>query len=104
MIRANVLYPAQEGAHFDFDYYLARHMPMVRDRLSPFGLTGVTVDSGIAGFPPGSSAAFVCVTGLQFDTLQNFQRGMAEHGAEIVGDIPNFTDIPPVVQVSDARI
>src|SRR5437773_10674077 len=32
MIRVSVMYPRTEGDSFDMDYYVNKHMPMVRDR------------------------------------------------------------------------
>jgi uncharacterized protein (TIGR02118 family) len=104
MIRVNVLYPAREGAHFDFGYYLERHVPMVRDRMQEFGLTGITVDRGLAGLTPETPASYVCIASMTFASTQSVQEGLALHGAEIMGDIPNYTDIQPVIQVAEVRL
>jgi uncharacterized protein (TIGR02118 family) len=101
MIRVNVFYPAGQGARFDFDYYTQRHLPMVKDRLAPLGLVAMTVDKGVAGLAPGSPAAYVAVASLQFTSLEALQQGLAAHGAEIMGDIPNYTNVPPMMQVSE---
>jgi uncharacterized protein (TIGR02118 family) len=101
LIRVNVLYPSSQGARFDFDYYTQRHLPMVKQRLEPLGLLGITVDKGVAGLAPGSPAAYVTVASLQFESLESLQQGLAAHGAEILGDIPNYTDVQPVMQVSE---
>jgi uncharacterized protein (TIGR02118 family) len=42
--------------------------------------------------------AFIC------DSVEGFQAAMQEHGAEILGDIANYTDIAPVVQVSEVVV
>jgi uncharacterized protein (TIGR02118 family) len=104
MIRVNVLYADRDGARFDFDYYLSSHIPMVRDRMTAFGLTTVTVDKGLAGLAPGTPATYVCVASLQFDSVDNLQKGLAAHGAEIIGDIPNYTNIEPTIQVSEIAV
>jgi hypothetical protein len=34
----------------------------------------------------------------------DFQKGIAAHGTEIVGDIPNYTDISPQIQISEIAV
>jgi uncharacterized protein (TIGR02118 family) len=104
MIRVNITYAAAPGARFDHDYYLNRHVPLLRERLSKYGLGAITVDQGIAGFMPGAPPAYTCVVTVAFDTVENLQQGMGAHGAEILGDIPNFTDIPAVIQISQVLL
>jgi uncharacterized protein (TIGR02118 family) len=85
---------------FDMDYYLNKHVPMVVSRLSPTGLVRGEIDEGMAGFPPDQPAPYAVVGHLVFDRLEDFQNGFAQHGAEIMGDVPNFTNIQPMVQIS----
>src|SRR5262249_11372476 len=49
MIRVSVLYPTSEGKKFDVDYYVNKHMKLVRERLTAFGLVRTEVDKGVAG-------------------------------------------------------
>ncbi len=35
-----------------------------------------------------------------FTALESFQAAFAAHGAEILADIPRYTDIPPTVLIS----
>ncbi len=101
MIRVTVLYPATEGKKFDDAYYKNKHMPLVTERLKPFGLIRTEVDRGIAGGAPASSAPYVAVGHVYFNSLDQFQKGMAKHGKEIMDDIPNYTNIPPQIQISE---
>jgi hypothetical protein len=38
------------------------------------------------------------------ESLDAFQAGMGKHGNEILGDIKNYTDIAPVIQVSEVVV
>jgi uncharacterized protein (TIGR02118 family) len=38
------------------------------------------------------------------DSEQAFQDGMALHGKEIFDDIANFTDLVPVIQISEVVV
>lgn len=100
MIRVTVSYPNEAGARFDLDYYLTKHMPLVQAKLSGRGLTGWTVDQGLSGGLPGSEAEFLIQGHLTFESVDAFEAAMASDGAEIMADIPNYTDIQPRIQVN----
>ena len=101
MIRISVLYPTSEGKKFDVDYYVKTHMKLVRDRLTSFGLVRTEVDKGLAGGAPGSPAPYVAIGHVYFNALEGFQKGMGQHGKEIMADVANYTNIPPQMQISE---
>ena len=100
MIRVIVLYPAKEGAKFDFDYYTQKHMPMAASQLKEFGCIRTEVDRGL-GTADGGSALFVCIGYLYFENIEGMKRGYQAQGAELMGDIPNFTNIEPQIQINE---
>jgi uncharacterized protein (TIGR02118 family) len=91
-----VMYPNQEGLRFDFDYYMSKHIPMVVRLLA----SRVEVCKGIAT-PTGAPAGLVCTARIQVNSLEQFQAAMAQHGAQIMGDIPNYTNAQPTVQIDE---
>jgi uncharacterized protein (TIGR02118 family) len=101
MIRITILYPAGDGKRFDHTYYVNKHMALVRDRLKNFGVTRTEVDRGVAGGAPGSAAPYVAIGHVYCNSLPDFQKGMNAHGKEILGDIPNYTNIQPQMQISE---
>lgn len=108
MIKVNVMYPYTEGARFDHAYYRDRHMPMVKARLGS-ACAYYTVEKGLSGRAPGAAAsgappAFVAMCAFFCDSAEAYQAAMQEHRAEVVGDIANYTDIAPVVQVSEVVV
>ncbi len=108
MIKVNVMYPYTEGARFDHAYYRDRHMPMVKARLGS-ACAYYTVEKGLAGRAPGAPLAgappaYVAMCAFICDSAEGFQAAMQEHGAEILGDIANYTDIAPVLQFSEVVV
>lgn len=103
MIKVSVMYPHKDGAKFDMDYYCATHMPLVRDKLGA-ALKSMSVDAGLGGAAPGSAPAYVAMGHLFFDSVEAFQTAFAPHADAILGDIPNYTDIDPVIQISDVKL
>lgn len=102
MIKVTVLYPNSEGSRFDSGYYFDRQMPMVGAKLSP-ACRRVEVEQGLAGGTPGSQPAFVAMCHLYFDSVESFQSAFGPHAA-IMGDIPNYTDVPLTIQISEVKI
>jgi uncharacterized protein (TIGR02118 family) len=103
MIRVNVLYPNNAGATFDMNYYLDKHMPMVRQRMGS-ALKGMTVDEGVSGGPPGTLPAYRVLAVLAFDSVDSFQQAFGPHAAEIQGDIQQYTNIIPTIQISEVKL
>ena len=103
MIRVSVMYPNDEGSKFDMDYYVNKHMPLVGERCGA-ALRGMSVDQGIGGAAPGQPATYSAVGCLLFDSVEDFQNAFAPHAGEIMGDIPNYTDTTPVIQISEVKL
>ena len=104
MICVTVLYPQTNGARFDWAYYTGKHIPLCRQKLGA-ALKGVRVERGLAGEgSPDTPAPFVAVVDLLFDSVEAFQAAFGPAEAEIVADIPKYTDIEPVVQISEVVI
>jgi uncharacterized protein (TIGR02118 family) len=103
MIKVSVMYPNKPGARFDHAYYRDKHMPLVKEKLGD-ACKSYTVDKGLAGGAPGAPATYVGMCHIFSDSVESFQAGMAKHGKEILGDIPNYTDIAPVIQISEVVV
>jgi len=103
MIKVSVMYPGKPGARFDHDYYRDRHMPLVASRMGEH-CKSYTVEKGLSGGAPGSAAPYVAMCHIYCDSVQSFQAGMGPHMKEIMGDIPNYTDIAPVMQISEVVV
>jgi uncharacterized protein (TIGR02118 family) len=100
MITVSVMYPATEGSKFDMDYYLKTHVPLAGARWGSFGLRDAKVLRG-TGAPGGAAPSYSVIALLTFESAADFQRAVAAHGKEVMGDIPNFTNVQPVVQINE---
>lgn len=103
MIKVSVMYPNTPGAKFNHEYYRDKHMPMVKSRMGE-NCKFYTVDKGVAGGTPGAPATYVGMGHLYCDSVDAFQRGFGPHAKEIMGDISNYTDIAPLVQISEVVV
>jgi uncharacterized protein (TIGR02118 family) len=100
MIKVSVLYLDAQGVRFDMDYYLGKHMPLVREKSGP-ACKGIAVDQGLSGGASGSAATYVAMGHILYESVEAFQAVFAQHGQVLLADIPNFTNAQPVIQISD---
>ncbi|MFW1676532.1 EthD family reductase [Pontibacter sp. JAM-7] len=103
MIKVSVFYANEPGKKFDMDYYCNTHMPLVQNRLGT-PLKSSAVEAGLGGGEPDAPAPFVAMGHLYFDSVEDFQNSFGPHAEEIMGDIPNYTDIAPTIQVSEVKL
>ena len=105
MIKVSIFYPRKEGGRFDTDHYLETHMPMSIERLGAHpGFRGVSFEHGIDGAVPGTDAAYVAMCHFLFDRVEDFMAAFTPHANVLQGDIPNYTNIEPVIQFSEVKI
>lgn len=105
MIKISILYPNNKGSWFDLSYYVKTHMPMSIDLLSVHpGFRGVSVEQGLRGGIPGTDAAFVAMCHFMFDSAENFMAAFMPHAAVLQGDMTNYTNIEPIIQVNEVLI
>lgn len=103
MVKVTVLYPNTVDAKFDMDYYLGTHIPLAKDKLGQACLT-ITVDQGLAGAGPGEPASFSTICNLTFESMESFQEAFGTAAPALVGDIPNFTNTQPTIQISEVKL
>src|SRR5207249_11218329 len=78
MVRISVFYATSEGKKFDHDYYVNRHMKLVRERLGSFGLIRTEVDKGMAVGGRGAPAAGGQVGHWGIGCVSRRQKGESE--------------------------
>ena len=100
MVRVSVLYQNSEEARFDLDYYTNTHMALVWKVLGPRGLVRAEVDRGVNTLGDEPSPC-VAVGHIYFESVAQFQQAFAEGVEDLFDDVPNYTNIDPVLQVSE---
>lgn len=101
MITVSVSYPKHAGSYFDHDYYVQKHAALVRARWGGMGMEKMELLRGEASLE-GGEPGFAMIALLSFESVEAMQAALAAAGAEIIGDIPNYTNVQPVIQVNRA--
>ncbi|MFC4722035.1 EthD family reductase [Geojedonia litorea] len=102
-IKVSVLYPYGEGKTFDMGYYCNTHVAMVSGLLGE-AIIGATIEKGIAGGAPNSQPTYVAMGNLYFNSMDAFQNSFGPNADKILGDIPNYTNIEPIIQISEVMV
>jgi uncharacterized protein (TIGR02118 family) len=103
MIKVSVMYPNGPDAQFDAAYYRDRHMPMVKKLMGDY-CKYYTVDKAISAGAPEANTPYIAMGHLFCDSLDAFQAGFGPHAEQIMADIPNYTNLTPVIQMSEVLV
>jgi uncharacterized protein (TIGR02118 family) len=92
MIRVSVYYPTAEGATFDHDYYRTTHVPLAQKAWSP---VSTTIEKGVNG-------PHVAAVHMTFASMDAFNSAMGSPlTGDVMTDVANYTNIAPVMQISE---
>lgn len=103
MIKVSVLYPNGSDKTFDMDYYCNDHVALVTGLLGD-ALKGASVEKGLSGAAPGSTATYIAMGHMYFNSMEEFGKAFGPNAEKIKGDMPNFTNSHPIIQVSEVMI
>lgn len=96
MIDVMVAYLNKDGLTFDDRYYLEKHMPMVENLLGKHGLRYARVHRGT-----DASSPYYLIAHLGFGSPEAFETAFDIVGQQLMDDVPHFTNVEPVLQVSE---
>ncbi|MEO0032527.1 MAG: hypothetical protein RIS94_2285 [Pseudomonadota bacterium] len=98
MIRIAAIYPNAADSRFDGTYYRDRHTAFARGLLEPHGLIAISTTLGLAALD-GAPPPFWAIAEMTFPSREAFDAAIAACGEALFADIPNYTDVTPVLQV-----
>lgn len=100
LIKISVMYPFAEGKTFDMNYYETKHMPMVAGYLGE-NLVKYTIEKGIASGIPNTPLPFMAIGIFYVKSLSDYQAAIAPNRDTIRKDFANYTNITPIILVSE---
>jgi uncharacterized protein (TIGR02118 family) len=103
MTKISVLYPNLDNKRFDSAYYLDVHMPLSIKRQGAL-LKSTQVDIGVTGVPENSKPPYIAMCHFLYDSLDEFLSSFLPHQKELTEDMINYTDIEPVIQISEVHV
>ncbi len=103
MIQVTVFYPYQPGKSFDMEYYVNRHIPMVKEKLGE-ACKSASVLKGVACIPPGTPPVYTAMTLFTFESIDTFRQAFNPHAETIMADRTNYTTIQPIIQIDEIKL
>jgi len=100
LIKVSVMYPYAEGKTFNMEYYETKHMPMVAQFLGA-NLVKYTIEKGIASGIPNQPLPFMAIGTFYVKSLSDYQAAIGPNRDAIRADFSNYTNITPVILVSE---
>lgn len=100
LIKVSVMYPFAEGKTFNMEYYETKHMPMVAGFLGS-NLVKYTIEKGVASGIPNQPLPYMAIGIFYVKSLSDYQAAIGPNRDAIRADFQNYTNIAPVILVSE---
>jgi uncharacterized protein (TIGR02118 family) len=100
LIKISVMYPFAEGKTFNMEYYEAKHMPMVAAFLGS-NLIKYTIEKGLASGIPNQPLPYMAIGTFYVKSLEDYQAAIGPNRDAIRADFANYTNVVPVILVSE---
>ena len=102
MVRISILIP-MPGSRFDLSYYIEQHMPRSIELLSAHPVFASLGREGHCRRRAEFTPAYAAMCHFLFESTE----ASWPHSSctpELQGDIPNYTDVSPVIQINEVLI
>lgn len=100
LTKVSVMYPYTEGKTFDMAYYETKHMPMVAAYLGS-NLVKYTIEKGITSGIPNTPLPFIAIGTFYIKSITEYQAAIGPNRDSIRKDFANYTNVTPVILVSE---
>ena len=67
-------------------------------------MIGATIEQGLSGAAPSAPPPYLTMGNIYFESLESFQCSFGPNAMAIMGDVPNYTNGEPVVQISEVLV
>jgi len=100
LIKVSIMYPLAEGKTFNMEYYENKHMPMVAAFLGP-NLVKYTIEKGIASGISNQPLPYMAIGTFFVKSFDDYQAAIAPKREAIRADFSNYTNVAPIILVSE---
>ncbi len=97
-VSLQVIYPIGTETHFDFDYYVGTHLPLVGEHMGSH-IERTVVTKGIAGGSEAPAGHYAIAT-IMFEDQDAMNDAMSKAGP-VLADLPNFTNVKPQMLIGE---
>lgn len=100
IIKISIMYPYAEGKTFNMEYYETKHMPMVAGFIGS-NLVKYTIEKGLSSGIPSQPLPFMAIGTFYVKSLSEYQAAIAPNRDAIRADFVNYTNVSPIILVSE---
>ena len=100
LIKVSIMYPYADGKTFNMEYYETKHMPMVAKMLGS-NLVKYTIDKCVASGMPNTPLPYMAIGSFYVKDLKAYQEAIAPNRDAIRSDFANYTNVAPIILVSE---
>ena len=96
----NILYPAKDNDGFDFEFYIKRHVPLIKDILGK-SLHRIEVRKGASSHDGTGTPTYTCAICIWIVDWPAYEKAIAARASELIAEVPLFTKVMPQMQIDE---
>jgi uncharacterized protein (TIGR02118 family) len=96
----NILYPAKDNDGFGFEFYIKKHVPLIKDILGNI-LHRIEVRKGVSSHDGTGVPAFTCAICIWIADWPAYEKAIAARASELIAEVPLFTKVMPQMQIDE---
>jgi uncharacterized protein (TIGR02118 family) len=100
LFKVSIMYPYAEGKTFNMEYYETKHMPMVAGYLGQ-NLVKYTIEKGVASGIPNQSMPYMAIGTFYVKSIDDYKAAIAPNRDAIRADFANYTNVAPIILISE---
>ncbi len=100
LFKISVMYPSTEGATFNMAYYETHHMPMVAAFIGS-NLIRYTIEKVVSSGVPNQPLPYIAIGTFYVKSVDDYRAAIAPNRDAIRADFANYTNVTPIILVSE---
>jgi uncharacterized protein (TIGR02118 family) len=98
------MYPNTPNTEFDFEYYTKQHIPMAKKLWANKLLNVQVVKNARLSESHNKKSDYLVIATFEVTNMEDLHNLIKNHSEQLSNDFPNYTNVKPIIQISEVIV